>query len=252
MHGWLDNAASFSLLGPSLARAGWCVWAVDLPGHGQSDWLPAGAGYALADYIPSLLEGVTHQSGASWYYLGHSLGAVIGMLALVAAPGTFVRAVWIDALGPMTTPPGQTADQFRKAIHHRLQPVPETLREYASPEEAARHRASRFSPSDMSAARIIMARSLVRKGNVWQLRADPRVSWPSTFRLCEAQIQEMLEAIACPVTVIGARQGLVKKPGPRMGWLSQGNFVSLSGGHHLHMENTALEAVTNEVVKAFA
>lgn len=75
LHGWLDNAASFSPLAPYLSQHH--VVAVDLPGHGHSSHLPASAHYHLADnlyWIESVLEAL------SWrrcVLLGHSMGAAI-------------------------------------------------------------------------------------------------------------------------------------------------------------------------------
>lgn len=45
LHGWLDNAASFSLLAPLLANQR--ILALDLDGHGYSGHRPAGAQYLL-------------------------------------------------------------------------------------------------------------------------------------------------------------------------------------------------------------
>ena len=37
LHGWLDNADSFKGLAPLVAKDGWDVLSLDLPGHGLSD-----------------------------------------------------------------------------------------------------------------------------------------------------------------------------------------------------------------------
>ena len=48
LHGWIDNAGSFDALAPLLARAGYRVAALDLPGHGQTAHRPWGWGVAMA------------------------------------------------------------------------------------------------------------------------------------------------------------------------------------------------------------
>ncbi len=60
LHGWLDNAATFSRLAPRLQ--GLRIVALDLPGHGHSDHRPAGAGYNIWDYAHDVLQ-VAEQFG---------------------------------------------------------------------------------------------------------------------------------------------------------------------------------------------
>jgi pimeloyl-ACP methyl ester carboxylesterase len=55
VHGWLDNAGSFARLAPLLAGH-FQVIALDLPGHGHSQHLPAGMGYHYSDHVRTLLE----------------------------------------------------------------------------------------------------------------------------------------------------------------------------------------------------
>ena len=50
LHGWLDNAASFSRLAPRLANTlGLRIVAIEFRGHGHSTHAPAGSDYALWD-----------------------------------------------------------------------------------------------------------------------------------------------------------------------------------------------------------
>lgn len=50
LHGWLDNAMSFSQLAPLLSDAGCHVIAMDLPGHGNSEHFPSYCSYTFVDY----------------------------------------------------------------------------------------------------------------------------------------------------------------------------------------------------------
>ena len=49
LHGWMDNAASYDRIAPSLV--GYCVYALDFPGHGLSSHRPVGACYNIWDYV---------------------------------------------------------------------------------------------------------------------------------------------------------------------------------------------------------
>jgi pimeloyl-ACP methyl ester carboxylesterase len=72
LHGWLDNANSFARLAPKLK--GLRIVALDMAGHGHSDHRPAGAGYALWDYVFDVLQ-VAEQLGWKRFAL---LGALAG------------------------------------------------------------------------------------------------------------------------------------------------------------------------------
>ena len=53
LHGWLDNAASFTRLAPLLVEAlDIRIVALDFRGHGHSAHAPQGGDYALCDYAP--------------------------------------------------------------------------------------------------------------------------------------------------------------------------------------------------------
>jgi alpha-beta hydrolase superfamily lysophospholipase len=53
LHGWLDCCDSFAPIAPILSRAGCCVVALDLPGHGRSSWLTGS--YQHLEYTTQVL-----------------------------------------------------------------------------------------------------------------------------------------------------------------------------------------------------
>jgi pimeloyl-ACP methyl ester carboxylesterase len=113
LHGWLDNAASFAALAPLLR--GYHVVALDLTGHGQSDWRSADASYQIWDDLPEIL-GVVDQLGWKRFdLLGHSRGAIISML-LAASGGRFPGPV-AQGAGRQTANDG--AQQSRLPIDRR-------------------------------------------------------------------------------------------------------------------------------------
>ena len=75
LHGWLDNAASFDLLLPSLKDTH--VLAIDSAGHGQSAFRSSDAGYELWQEIPEVIEIADQMGWADFALIGHSRGAVI-------------------------------------------------------------------------------------------------------------------------------------------------------------------------------
>ncbi len=93
LHGWLDNAASFAPLATHLH--GHRLIALELPGHGRSAHLPAGAfvHYGMADYVAAVLAAADALELDTFDLLGHSLGAGIASLVAAAAPDARAPAV---------------------------------------------------------------------------------------------------------------------------------------------------------------
>lgn len=79
----------------ALAAAGWLAVALDLRGHGDSDWCPAGnyANEAFADDLIAVAQTLPQPCVA----VGASLGGMATMVAEGAqAPGTFSRVIFVD------------------------------------------------------------------------------------------------------------------------------------------------------------
>ena len=118
LHGWLDNANSFARLAPKLD--GLRIVALDLAGHGHSDHRPAGAGYALADYVFDVLQ-VAEQLGWSRFaLLGHSLGAIISVMLAGALPERVTHLALIDGLIPLTGEADSSAERMGAALQAQL------------------------------------------------------------------------------------------------------------------------------------
>lgn len=236
LHGWLDNAGTFSRLADCLPD--WDFLALDLPGHGRSDFLPHPAVYHFIDGIHWVLS-VLENWGPS-ILLGHSMGGGIGSMAAGLSP--HVRAlIVLDALGPLTTPADEAPQLFRRSWESGRKTF--RRRYYATREEALqRVRTEGHSPE---AAQALAERSLVSDATGWYYRYDPRLKQVSRARLTEEQIRAFLREVHCPVQVQSFLGGLLPKFSPtaeRLQCLPQAQFVELPGGHHLHLEQPALVA----------
>jgi pimeloyl-ACP methyl ester carboxylesterase len=83
IHGGAAHWQGFLPIIPALA-ARWHVYALDLRGHGRSDWTPHR--YRLDDYTDDLLAFLDRQVAGSAVLLGHSLGGMFALLAATSAP----------------------------------------------------------------------------------------------------------------------------------------------------------------------
>ncbi|WP_108445917.1 alpha/beta fold hydrolase [Halomonas denitrificans] len=256
LHGWLDNAASFSRLAPYLVeRLGIRVVALDFAGHGLS--AHRAGGYALWDYVHDLLDVADALDLARPTLLAHSMGAGVAGLAAAALPERVERLVLIDGLGALTTEAEEAPAQLRKGLLAMRRSRARSASgarapSYPDSEAAVAARvAGGATPIDAETARPLMRRNLeaLPDGRV-RLRTDARLLRPSPVRLCPEQLSAMLRALQCPVLLVEGTTGIL---GDRPRACRARREVArltrrvLPGGHHLHLEPAAAEEVARTI-----
>jgi len=238
LHGWLDNAASFVPLAAQLG--GIELVAIDLPGHGASAHLPAGADYSFASTVNTLLDVVDALQWNTFCVLGHSMGAGIGSLLAAACPDRVERFVAIEALGALPETPERTVARLRNAVAAARGLPGKRLRVFPDLDSAVRARMQANALSE-PVARLLVERGTVavEGGYVWS--SDPRLTLPAMMRLTEAQIENLVAGITCPTRVLYADPAQSYFPEPlrseRVRLLPQGELRVVAGSHHLHMED---------------
>ena len=240
LHGWLDNAGSFARLAPRLATR-YRVIALDLPGHGHSDHLAAGASYHYLDYVQAVLAAADALRLDRYSLLGHSLGAGIAALVTAASPERIERLLLIEGLGPLGDDGSHTLQRFREA----LAPRGDNGKPLRIFRDVAQAIAARSMASGLPAgqARPIVERGLVEAGGGWRWRSDPRLTRPSAMRLAEAQVHALLRGIAAPTALLLAQPATSYLPSAPMQARAEcvANIAvsHLDGGHHLQLEHPA-------------
>ncbi len=245
LHGWLDNAASFLPLAPFLD--GIELVAIDMPGHGRSAHLPAGADYSFAGALANLLDVADALGWDRFALLGHSMGGAIGSLLAAACPERVTRLLAIEAIGTLAETPEQTVPRLRDALAAQRALRDKRLRVFPDVDSAVRARqfASRVPGSGLGEAevRLLVARGLraVDGGYTWS--SDPRLTLPTLVRMTEAQVEALVAGISCPVRAIFADPAQPYLPDglrrSRTRLLPAGEIVVMPGGHHLHMQQPA-------------
>lgn len=239
LHGWLDNASSFVPLAAHLPDLDLVL--LDLPGHGHSAHLPAGASYTTPAAICHVLEVADALQWDRFTLLGHSMGA--GIASMTAAVSDRIeRLVAIEALGGLRGPEEETAQRLREHVQASRALGSKRLRVF--PDLAAPVRA-RMMANQLSAhsARLLVERGVREVEGGYSWCSDPRLMLPTAVRMSEAQIDNLLQAIACPTQVIYATPAQSYYPEPlrseRLRFLRDARLAVLPGNHHLHMETPA-------------
>jgi pimeloyl-ACP methyl ester carboxylesterase len=244
LHGWLDNAGSFARLAPRLA-ARWQVIALDLPGHGHSGHLPAGASYYYVDHVQAVLSAVDALQLDRYALLGHSLGAGIASLVAAARPERIERLLLIEGLGPLGDDGSHTLQRFRDALAPR-ESNGKPLRVFRDVAQAISAR-SIASGLPAEQARSIVERGLLETDGGWCWRSDPRLTRSSAVRMAEAQVHALLRGITAPTALLLAQPTTPYLPDAMMqtraACVAHIAVSHMDGGHHLHLEHP--QAVTD-------
>lgn len=252
LHGWLDNAASFTRLAPLLVEAlDIRIVALDFRGHGHSAHVPSGSDYALWDYCHDVLDAMDSLGLEKTSLLAHSMGAAVACLLAASLPERVERLTLIDGLGALNTPIGETASQLRKGLVAYRRPLSRAPR-YPDIESAVAARvAGGVTPMDSITAMPLVERNTqpTADGHV-RMRTDSRLLKPSLVRFTPQQVLSLLAEINAPLLLIEGEQGIL---GDRQ-WAQEARQAVkgvtrqvLKGGHHLHLEPRAVAQVATVI-----
>ncbi len=119
VHGITASSRVWAVFGPQLAARGWYAIAPDLRGRGMSEKPPHG--YGLPYHINDLLALADHFNLPAANYVGHSLGAMIGLLFAAIHPQRLGKLALVDAGGNL---PPDTGKAIGKALARLGTPYP--------------------------------------------------------------------------------------------------------------------------------
>lgn len=239
VHGWLDNVASFGTLADGLQNT--TLVAIDLPGHGQSQWKSASAEYHYVDWVPVIWEVLEALGWERATLLGHSMGAGICALFAGAFGDRVERLILLEGIGPYTTPPTGMLENMRRAIEARPIHFEREPRAMASVEEALERKLAAL-PYLGATARGLVERGTRAVDDGVAFSHDPRLTGRSILRYTEEQVLTHLRAISAPTLVIWASQGLQYPEGSgdataRVAAIPNAEVVRVEGHHHVHLTN---------------
>jgi pimeloyl-ACP methyl ester carboxylesterase len=252
-HGWLDNAASFNRLAPLLADR-YRVLAFDLPGHGFSGHRPPYAHYYLWEYVQDIVLLMKALALPAPFILGHSLGAILGMMTAVCRPGEVRALALVDGLFPLPSPSAEAPAVLRKHLEAVMQRGGKQMPCYGSMAEAVEARmASPDFPLGRYAAESIVGRGIRQLDTgEWTWRTDPRLRESSPVRMSLKQCLAFVADLKVDTLLQVGETGVFRSQ-PRFHqfiddheWITRRSYL---GGHHLHLEATASDLAAD--IQAF-
>jgi pimeloyl-ACP methyl ester carboxylesterase len=236
IHGWFDNAESYTPIAPYLDQLE--LFALDLPGHGFSEHRHLTARYHFIDYLWDVEAVLDALGWDECHLVGHSMGAAISAVYSAGAPERVRSAVLLDTLGPISATPESSTERLRRSLakNRREKRSP---RPYASLDEMV---AARCKNSDLSesAARLLCERSAHRVGDHFEWRSDPALNWVSSLIMTDEQAMDFLKNIEIPVLSLMATPSApwasAEKTATQRETIAHGSHEIVEGHHHFHMD----------------
>ena len=241
VHGWLDNAASFSVLAPLIDAH---IVAIDTAGHGKTSHRHLDAEYNLWQDIYDVIDVADQLGWQQFELLGHSRGAAITSMTAGAMPERVSRLYLIDGGLAKANNADEMPERIATIIESRYNYGKTKPSGFPTREMAIKARANNDIPIPYAAAELLAERSLeINKEGQFYWNADQRLKMPSVYLTVE-QVQGFIKRITMPVQVFVADNGLSKIYPIMIDKLSSFNNATLHhlpGSHHLHMEASATE-----------
>ena len=184
VHGLSANSHSFGRLGETLGSAERTLVAVDLRGRGLSDVTPPGT-YGWSNHARDLLAVADALGAERFDFVGHSMGAYIGMALARQAAQRVRRMVLIDAVGlpePQSLVPIAAAVRRLGAIHRSADAYIAAVRKLGTIEPWSDHweRHYRYElVATLGGVRSRTDSAAVLEDMVYASTQSPRALWPA-------------------------------------------------------------------------
>ena len=240
VHGIRDQGRSWEPLIGCLLSFGWPLRhavALDLRGHGDSDWPGGCRGYQHEDFLVDLAGLLAHLDKESFTLIGHSLGGSMALLYAGTFPQKVKRLVLLESLGPFARADEEVPEIMAERLNGRNYveiPFP-----YASFEEAAKALQKRFPLIPDAAALHMALHGARRSGGYYRWKHDPVLRYRTTTLLSEGQIEAFIRRVQCPILfAYGTESDFMRSVrGPRVKHFKDARLVAVEGaGHHIPHE----------------
>lgn len=171
VHGILDNAGAFDRLVKFLPQE-YDYVCIDLPGHGLSSKFPPGVPLHFFDYVYAISLTLEALKWKTCIYIGHSMGAQLGIYFSILNPGRLEKLIAIDGFLPKAVDDGISHIQ---QIYNLKSYAKESLKCYTEAEVLYALQFRRQEVLNLDAAKALFKRSVTKVNDLYKYNRDARL-----------------------------------------------------------------------------
>ena len=231
VHGLTRNGRDFDVLASALSDR-FRLICPDMPGRGDSEWLPNPTDYVFPIYLAALTTLLAHADVERVAWVGTSMGGLLGMV-MAAQRDTPVTRLVINDVGPVIEP----AALARISGYVGLDPVFDS---FAALEAHIREVSAPFGALS-DAQWTDLARSTARQtaDGKWRLKYDPGIAVPfRTATPATTDLWAVWDAVRCPTLLLRGAESDLLSPDTAAAMRGRGpkpRFVEFPGVGHAPM-----------------
>jgi pimeloyl-ACP methyl ester carboxylesterase len=211
IHGNRDHARTWDAVAVRLKER-YCVYAVDLRGHGDSAW-SIGGQYSLPEFVLDIAMLARELDRDPLTIVGHSLGGAVALNYSGVFPRAVRKVVAIEGLGPPVREPTPGSSRMREWVGHMREFDTRRPRQYASIEDAVRRmREENPHLSEEMAHHLTLHGSRKNEDGTLSWKFDNYVRLRSPYEFNIAEAREIWNQIRCPVLLIRGSESWASDP----------------------------------------
>lgn len=236
IHGNRDHARTWDQVALELKRE-YCVYAVDLRGHGDSQW-SVGSQYSLPEFVLDVAMLGRELNRNPLTVIGHSLGGAVALEYTGVFPQFVRKVVAVEGLGPPLREPVSASSRMRSWIGQMQEFDTRTPRRYASLEGATKRMLEENPHLTLEMAQHLTLHGMRPNDDgtlSWKFDNYVRLHSPYEFNIAEAR--EIWNQIRCPTLLVRGSESWASDPeqdGKATAFHNYKSVLVMDAGHWVH------------------
>lgn len=237
IHGGRDHARNWDMVASRLWDD-YRVYAIDLRGHGDSDWA-IGSSYSMIDHVADLDAFFDHIHQERMLVVGHSMGGGVALQFTGVQPQRVVRVCAIEGLGPGIRSPRPASQRMREWLASTRGLERRSPRRYPTLESATKRMQEEnphLTPEMARHLTLYGAKQNEDGSYSWKFDNYIRAHSPYEFNIADAR--EIWNQARCPVLLVRGSEGYGRDPeeegGAATAFHNYRSVLIENAGHWVH------------------